>query len=197
MEEKLKRLEEVFGYWKSHISLLDVLSGELSYSLIYNNIHPDKIDRAMATVGLAQLPSHMLLIQVDDYHNYASRLLVTQEFFQKTRLINLLREQLARLGLQGFAANLVGSERVICFLCCRDQDGSGLEEQLLDVVKEFREVVRKHSDHTISVCISRRCDNLGQFPIQYTQMEVAEEVGISQAQVSRLEKGAIKKIKES
>jgi RNA polymerase sporulation-specific sigma factor len=30
-----------------------------------------------------------------------------------------------------------------------------------------------------------------------TQMEVAHEVGISQAQVSRLEKGAIKKIKES
>lgn len=30
-----------------------------------------------------------------------------------------------------------------------------------------------------------------------TQMEVAREVGISQAQVSRLEKGAIKKIKES
>ncbi|MGN1161027.1 MAG: sigma-70 family RNA polymerase sigma factor, partial [Candidatus Fimenecus sp.] len=30
-----------------------------------------------------------------------------------------------------------------------------------------------------------------------TQMEVAKEVGISQAQVSRLEKGAIKKIKES
>ncbi len=30
-----------------------------------------------------------------------------------------------------------------------------------------------------------------------TQMEVANEVGISQAQVSRLEKGAIKKIKDS
>lgn len=30
-----------------------------------------------------------------------------------------------------------------------------------------------------------------------TQMEVAEEVGISQAQVSRLEKGALKKIKEN
>lgn len=30
-----------------------------------------------------------------------------------------------------------------------------------------------------------------------TQMEVAEEIGISQAQVSRLEKGAIKKIKEN
>ncbi len=30
-----------------------------------------------------------------------------------------------------------------------------------------------------------------------TQMEVANEVGISQAQVSRLEKGAIRKIKES
>jgi RNA polymerase sporulation-specific sigma factor len=30
-----------------------------------------------------------------------------------------------------------------------------------------------------------------------TQMEVAEEIGISQAQVSRLEKGAIKRIKEN
>ena len=30
-----------------------------------------------------------------------------------------------------------------------------------------------------------------------TQMEVANEIGISQAQVSRLEKGAIKKIKEN
>lgn len=29
-----------------------------------------------------------------------------------------------------------------------------------------------------------------------TQMEVASEIGISQAQVSRLEKGAIRKIKE-
>ena len=30
-----------------------------------------------------------------------------------------------------------------------------------------------------------------------TQMEVADEIGISQAQVSRLEKGAIKKIKDN
>ena len=30
-----------------------------------------------------------------------------------------------------------------------------------------------------------------------TQMEVAEEIGISQAQVSRLEKGAVQKIKEN
>ena len=30
-----------------------------------------------------------------------------------------------------------------------------------------------------------------------TQMEVAQEIGISQAQVSRLEKGAIKKIKSN
>ncbi|HAL20390.1 MAG TPA: RNA polymerase sigma-G factor, partial [Ruminococcaceae bacterium] len=29
-----------------------------------------------------------------------------------------------------------------------------------------------------------------------TQMEVSEEIGISQAQVSRLEKGALKRIKE-
>ena len=35
------------------------------------------------------------------------------------------------------------------------------------------------------------------FMLGKTQTEVAEEVGISQAQVSRLEKGALKKIKSS
>ena len=173
MEEKLKQLEEVLCYWKDHISLQDVLSNELSYSLIYNNIHPDKIDQAMATVGLTRLPTHIFLIQVDDYQNYANRLRVTQEFFQKTRLVNLLREEMAQLALQGFAANLVGKEQIICFLYCQDQDGPELEQHLLDVAEQFKKTVRKHSPYTISVCVSRRCINLSQFPLQYPQMESA------------------------
>lgn len=173
MEEKLKQLEEVLCYWKDHISLQDVLSNELSYSLIYNNIHPDKIDQAMATVGLTRLPTHIFLIQVDDYQNYANRLRVTQECFQKTRLVNLLRDQITQQNLQGFAANLVGTERIICFLYCQDQDGPELEQHLLDVAEQFKKTVRKHSPYTISVCVSRRCINLSQFPLQYPQMESA------------------------
>lgn len=173
MEEKLKQLEEVLCYWKDHISLQDVLSSELSYSLIYNNIHPDKIGQAMATVGLDRLPTHILLIQVDDYQNQANRLRVTQEFFQKTKLVNLLREQMAQLEVQGFAANLVGMERIICFLCCQDRDGTELERHLLYVAEQFKKSVRRRSPYTISVCISRRCVNLSQFPLQYPKMESA------------------------
>jgi RNA polymerase sporulation-specific sigma factor len=62
------------------------------------------------------------------------------------------------------------------------------------------------SDWLNEISIKEAINNLGEREKQIlnlrfiqgkTQMEVASEVGISQAQVSRLEKGAIKKIKES
>lgn len=61
-------------------------------------------------------------------------------------------------------------------------------------------------DWLCEIAIKEAINNLGdrekqilnlRFMQGKTQMEVAREVGISQAQVSRLEKGAIKKIKES
>ncbi len=61
-------------------------------------------------------------------------------------------------------------------------------------------------DWMTEIAIKEAIDNLGEREKQIlnlrfmqgkTQVEVAREVGISQAQVSRLEKGAIKKIKES
>lgn len=170
--EKKSPLEQELTYWKDHISVRDVLSCELSYSLIYDNIHPDKIGQAMSTVGLEQLPSHFFLIQVDDYQNYASRLRVTQEFFQKTRLVKLLRDCMAQQGIAGFAANLVGMERIICFLCCQDQ-GEDLNEYLLGVAELFKKTIREQSPYTISVCISGRCSKLSHYSKMYPKMEIA------------------------
>lgn len=88
-------------YWKDYITMHNVLACELSYSLIYNNIRPEKIKEALATVELDTLPNRFFLIQVDDYYNYSSKMQITQEFYQKTMLINLLRERIQELGLNG------------------------------------------------------------------------------------------------
>ena len=66
----------------------------------------------------------------------------------------------------------------------RNTADSWMDEILL------RDAIRRLSDR------EKRILNL-RFMLGKTQTEVAEEVGISQAQVSRLEKGALKKIKSS
>lgn len=106
-------------YWKDYITIHNVLACELSYSLIYNNIRPEKIEEALATVGLTRLPNRFLLIQVDDYYNYSSKMQITQEFYQKTMLINLLRDCMDKLGLKGFMANLVGIDKSYVFCAVR------------------------------------------------------------------------------
>ena len=138
-------LEKELSYWKAHLSVRDVLSSELSYSLIYDNILPDKVSDALATVGLSVLPNRFLLIQVDDYQNVSSKLRLTQEFFQKTSLINMIRDSMQAMGLQGFVANLVGLDKIICFLCCGDREGAGAKEYLLSVAEAFKKSVRTRS----------------------------------------------------
>ena len=98
--DKSKKIPESLDHWKKYITLHHVLACELSYSLIYNNIRPDKVGDALATVGLDTLPNRFLLLQVDDYYNYSSKMIITQEFFQKTILINLMRECMDSMGLK-------------------------------------------------------------------------------------------------
>lgn len=160
-------------YWKSYVTLHHVLACELSYSLIYDNIRPDKVWDALATVGLTQLPNRFFLIQVDDYYNASSKLHITQEFFQKTALINLLRAQMARMELTGFMANLVGLDKIICFLCCSEWEDDQAERRLMEVAATFQAVVRAKSAYTISVCISRRCQRLVDFSRMYPGMDLA------------------------
>lgn len=160
-------------YWKGYITLYHVLACELSYSLIYNNIRPDKVGDALATVGLDTLPNRFLLIQVDDYYNFSSKMHITQEFFQKTALINMLRESMEHMGLKGFMANLVGLDKLICFLCCPEWEGAEIYDHLSRVAEALKNDIRTRSSYTISVCISQQCCRLGQYSQMYPRMDLA------------------------
>lgn len=160
-------LEESFSYWKDHITLEDVFAEELAYSLIYDNIRPDKLDVALGTVGLTELPDRFFLLQVDDYMNLSGQLNITQEFFQKPRLVNLLRELLRELELTGFVANLVGMDKLICFLC-------GAEEGSLAALAEaIKARVHSNSPYTVSLCISEPCRRITQYSVMYPRMDLA------------------------
>ncbi len=74
--------------------------------------------------------------------------------------------------------------------CIMDQirDSRNTDEQWLEQIA-LQEAIRALSPREKRILALRFCDGR-------TQMEVAREVGISQAQVSRLEKGAIGRIKK-
>lgn len=171
--DKTTKMPESLDYWKNYITLHHVLACELSYSLIYNNIRPDKVGDALATVGLQTLPNRFLLLQVDDYYNFSSKMVITQEFFQKTVLINLLRECMDKMGLTGFMANLVSLDKLICFLCCPEWEGPEINDHLLKVAETFKACIRTQSAYTISACISQRCSRLGQYSQMYPRMDLA------------------------
>lgn len=171
--DKTNEIPAALDYWKNYITMHHVLACELSYSLIYNNIRPEKIGDALATVGLSELPNRFLLIQVDDYYNYSSKMHITREFFQKTSLINRLRECMDGLGLKGFMANLVGLDKLICFLCCPEWEGTEIDTHLLDVAEAFKKNIRIGSPYTISICISKQCTRLGQYSLMYPKMDLA------------------------
>lgn len=160
-------LEKSFSYWKGHVTLADVFAEELAYSLIYDNIRADRVDVALGTVELTELPDRFFLIQVDDYMNLSGKLSITQEFFQKPRLVNLLRDLLRERGIRGFVANLVGMDKFICFLC-------GVEEQQLPLLaEEFKAVIRRQSPYTVSLCVSEHCSRIAQYSRMYPRMDVA------------------------
>lgn len=163
----------VLDYWKNYITIHHVLACELSYSLIYDNIRPDKLTDALATVGLTRLPNRFFLIQVDDYSNHSNKMRITQEFFQKTALIKILREGMDSMGLTGFMANLVGQDNLICFLCCPEREGPEINRYLLGIADAFKTMIRERSAYTISICVSQRCDRLIQFSQMFPRMNLA------------------------
>lgn len=174
MADKEKNFTYInLDYWKDYITMHNVLACELSYSLIYNNIRPEKIKEALATVELDTLPNRFFLIQVDDYYNYSSKMQITQEFYQKTMLINLLRERMRELGLKGFMANLVGIDKLICFLCCEEEEKTDIRNYLSKIAESFKEAVRSQSDYTISICISQHCNRIWQYSQMQPDMNLA------------------------
>jgi len=170
-QEPRTPLEQTLSYWKAHFTVHDVLASELSYSLIYNNIQPEKLDDALSTVGLTTLPSRILLFQVDNYLYHSSKLRSTQEYFQKTNLLNLLREHIRAIEMPGFASNLIGKDKVICFLCPAPEQNK--LETLSALAADMQAIIRQNSPYTVSVCISQPCTQLSQFSRQFPRMEQA------------------------
>lgn len=170
----------ILDYWKDYITMHNVLACELSYSLIYNNIRPERMKEALATVHLTDLPNRFFLIQVDDYYNYSSNMQITQEFYQKLELIRILQSCMENMGLEGFVANLVGIDKMVCFLCFEEKEPAEVRKYLSEIAEYFKTEVRKRSVYTISVCISRRCGRLW----QYSQMKPLMEQALNKSYFS-------------
>lgn len=166
-------IEEQLSYWKWDFTSLDLFSSELAYSLVFENIRPDRVADALQTVDLTTLPDYFLLIQIDDYSFLSKRLEITREFFQKDLVVNTIRTYLKELRVSGFAANLINTDRVICFLCLEEYGTVTVEEFLMGFVKEVRRRVRLHTSYTLSVCISGRCTSLSHFPPMYIRLQQA------------------------
>lgn len=159
-----------FSYWKSHFSLCDIFSDELSYSLLFNNIRPDRVEQAMSTVGMSCLPNYFLLIQVDNYQKISQSLEPTREYFQKAIVINLIRKQLKTSGISGFVANILNTERVICFIALDHERHPDTKAFFAEFVALVQKAVRSRTPYTLSVAISEECRTLEQFPTAYQEV---------------------------
>lgn len=159
-----------FSYWKSHFSLCDIFSDELSYSLLFNNIRPDRIDQAMSTVGMTCLPNYFLLIQVDNYQKISQSLEPTREYFQKAIVINLIRKQLKSTDLSGFVANILNTEHIICFIALDNERHPDARAFFAEFVTLVQKAVHSRTSYTLSVAISEECHTLEQFPVAYQEV---------------------------
>lgn len=160
----MKNNMEYLNYWKTDRTIHNVFAEELSFSLIYNNVHPERVKTALETVGMTQLPDQFLLIQVDDYQNQSQSFQVTSEFRQKARIVKLLNALLEKKELSGFVSNLTGLDTVICFVNKKDY------KQLDSFISDSMEQIRKTTRYTISVCVSDSCKKLSDYPKQYSIM---------------------------
>jgi len=165
------RLSERLVYYKSYNSVQDIYANELSYSLIYDNIHPSKIKDALSTVRLSSLPNRFLLMRVDDYSKHSRQFHMTYEPFQKMVIINTLKKQMDAMALQGFIGNLIGLDQFICFLCCEDREGSGMKEFLLSIGEAFQSNIAASSSYSLSICVSDRCNKITDYSRMFMDMD--------------------------
>ena len=161
------------AYWRSDRSLSDVLRSELAFSLVYDNIRPDHLDEALQTVGLTRLPTHFLLIRVDDYLRSSRTYRITREFTFKAGILRTVEHCLAQEGAEGFAANLVGQDKLICFLCLTEPSAAAGKARLAAFSERIRRAVSDRSGNTVSVGISRRCRRLDAFAEEYGRLTAA------------------------
>ena len=154
------------GYWKKNRSVDNMFASELAFSLIYNNVKADKERQALATMRLSSRPEIMLLVQVDDYISKYSDIEITHEFYTKAGVRGCLQAAIDRSDYVGFAANLVGMDTLVCFLCLpKDHE----ETALYEFAGYLRELVERETKVAVTICISEICRKLTDYPAAYTK----------------------------
>ena len=135
---------------------------EFAFSLLYNNIAPDKLQAALDSVGLNRIPSFFLLFQVDDHLNESKRLNTENEFVLKVRIADIIRACFEQNGLEPVVANLTGTDKLVAFLV---MDESVERDNLIARISdEICEKVNIFAGYSVSICASDPCKNLEDFP---------------------------------
>lgn len=165
------------AYWKNQHHHGDLIECDLSYSLIFDNIHPTKLRHALSSVGLSELPNRFLLFQVDGYQQQVAAMPITREYYQKVDIIKVIRREMQSLDLVGFVGNLIGEDRFLCFLCCEDWEREDVETLLADAAARLASAVHRKTMYTLSLCISNRCREISDFSHFYPRMVDAIQAG--------------------
>ena len=74
MDRQKEDSYQIVNYYKRNRTIEMLIMEEFAFSLLYNNIAPDKLQAALDSVGLNRIPNLFLLIQVDDHLNESKRL---------------------------------------------------------------------------------------------------------------------------
>ena len=168
--QEQRRARETMDYWAKNRCMENVYASELAFSLIYNNIKPSRLSQALATMGLACLPDVLLLIQVDDYRSRYSKMEVTREHLVKEGIRSLLQDSVCRSGYAGFAANLIGLDTLVCFLC---MPGEKAQEEELEDLRGFAahlgDEIGRLMEISVTICIGDPCHKLSDFSKAYTR----------------------------
>ena len=158
MDRQKEDSYQIVNYYKRNRTIDMLLMEEFAFSLLFNNIAPDKLQVALDSVGLNRIPSLFLLIQVDDHLNESKRLNTENEFVLKVRIADIIRTCFERNGLEPVVANLTGTDKLVAFLVM--DESVERDNLIVRISNEICEKVNIFAGYSVSICASDPCKNL-------------------------------------
>lgn len=165
MDRQKEDSYQIVNYYKRNRTIEMLLMEEFAFSLLYNNIAPDKLQAALDSVGLNRIPNLFLLIQVDDHLNESKRLNTENEFVLKVRIADIICACFERNGLDPVVANLTGTDKLVAFLVM--DESVERDNLIVRISNEICEKVNIFAGYSVSICASDPCKNLEDFPRCY------------------------------
>lgn len=155
MDRQKEDSYQIVNYYKRNRTIDMLLMEEFAFSLLFNNIAPDKLQVALDSVGLNRIPSLFLLIQVDDHLNESKRLNTENEFVLKVRIADIIRTCFERNGLEPVVANLTGTDKLVAFLVM--DESVERDNLIVRISNEICEKVNIFAGYSVSICASDPC----------------------------------------